>query len=104
MRSGVARLAALVMWRMRDEPPPLSVTLFAPSIVVSPLTGISDVTVMVIGSAPQSNVTIPPEITADRSATSVQLAAEPSPTFVFGFDVSTALAGAVQVARGGGGS
>ncbi len=104
MRSGVARFAALVMCRMRELPPPLSVMRPPPSMVVSWLTGTSLPTVMVAGVAPQENVTTPPAATAARKAASVQLAALPLPTTVFGCEVSTGCAGTVQVAPGGGGS
>src|SRR5580693_5952441 len=99
--SGVATFHALLMWRMRLDLPPLSVTSPPPSRVVSFETGSSDVTVIVTGAGPQSKVTIPPAATADRSACSVQVEA-PVPTTVVGFDTSTSLAGGSQVAAGGG--
>src|ERR1043165_2504478 len=74
---------------MRDVPPPLSVTVPPPSITVSFAVEICDVTVIVTGAAPQLKTTVPPPATAVRSAASVQLAAEPSPTVVVGADVST---------------
>src|SRR5208283_41265 len=101
--SGVATFHALMMWRMREVPPPLSVTWPAPSMVVSLPTGTSEVTLMVTGAEPQLNVTMPPLATADRKAASVQLTALPLPTTVVGLDVSTGLAGTTQVAAGGGG-
>jgi hypothetical protein len=47
------------------------------------------VTVMVAGSAPQSNVMVPPTVAAARSASSVQLPGVPSPTTWSGLDVAT---------------
>ena len=82
VRSGVARFQALVRCRMREAPPPLSVTVPPPSMVVSLATGTSEATVIVTGSGPQSKVITPPAATAARNAASVQLAAVPVPTTV----------------------
>jgi hypothetical protein len=100
VRRGVETFHALVMWRMRLAFPPLNVTAFPPSIVVSFDTGTSEVTVIVAGADPQSNVTMPPAATAALKACSVQLAADPSPTTVVGLDTSTGLAAGLQTAPG----
>src|SRR5262245_9469781 len=86
---------------MRVLPPPSSVTLFPPSITVSALMAFSDVTVMVTGAAPQSNVITPPFASAASRAASVQLPGVPSPTTAFGADVSAAWMGSGHVGGGG---
>ena len=79
---------------MRVVPPPLSVTLPPPSITVSCSMLCSDVTVMVIGAGPQSNVTTPPLASAAWSAPSVHPPGTPWPTTALGDDVSTGWIGA----------
>src|SRR4051812_42534028 len=49
------------------------------------------VTAIVTGSGPQSNVMMPPAVTAASSAANGQLAAVPVPTTVVGCDTSTGM-------------
>src|SRR5688500_11654839 len=85
---------------MREVPPPLSVTRPPPSSTDSSVNVIAEVTVMVIGSGPQSNVMVPPAVAAAWSAAAVQLAGVPSPTTVVGEDTSWS-GGASHETRGG---
>src|SRR5258708_6753257 len=81
---------------MRTLSPPLSVTLPPPSMTILGPVSLTIfavcVSVMVTGSAPQSNVITPPFATALTNASPVQLSLVPVPTTVFGFDASSALA------------
>src|SRR6185295_6949032 len=86
---------------MRDVPPPLSVTVPPPSITVSCVNVICEVTVIVIGAAPQSKTMVPPAVAATCNAAAVQLPGVPSPTVAVGAETS-ASAGAVQRTGGGG--
>ncbi len=89
---------------MRTAPPPSIVTVLPPSMTVSIVVGSSIVfvTVIVAGAEPQSNVTMPPAVSAADSFASVHDAAVPVPTTVVGLLVSTAVMGAVHTAGGGG--
>src|SRR6185436_10027129 len=75
---------------MRVVPPPLSVTLLLPSMTsfvpLSLKTFAVDVSTIVTGSGPQSNVMTPPSATAATNASPVQLAGVPVPTTVVGDD------------------
>ncbi len=86
--------------KMRVAPPPSSVTSPAPSMLVSFDTATSLVTAMVTASSPQAKVTFPPSVTAERSASSVQLSGLPSPTTTL-LARGSGSAGTSQLAGGG---
>src|SRR5436190_7268213 len=77
---------------MRALPPPSRMTRFSPSMTVSRVGGTSIVReiAIVAGAGPQLNLTTPLDWTAARRASSVQLAALPSPTVAAMPDVSAA--------------
>jgi hypothetical protein len=69
-------------------------------MTVSCLIAFSEVTTIVIGAAPQSNVTTPPLASAVSSAASVQPSGAPLPTTAFDEVVSTAGIGSGHVGGG----
>src|SRR5262245_40074782 len=81
-------LSQVAMYRIRLLPPPLSVTLFPPSMTsfvpLSLKTFAGVVRTIVTGSGPQLNVMTPPLATAATNASAVQLAALPIPITVVG--------------------
>ena len=81
---------------MRPVPPPLSATLLPPSMTsfvpLSLKTFAVDVSTIVVGSAPQSNVMMPPCATAATNASPVQLSGVPLPITVVGDETSSGIA------------
>src|SRR5262249_18933910 len=84
-------------WKIRVALPPSSVILPPPSIVVSLPFGSSFWDeIEIVAGPPQSNVMTPPFAMASENACSVQLAAEPVPTLVVGWETSSGWMGQEQ--------